>query len=209
MKALPPGTIRLWTIKPIAFWDTLRAKRELYVDPTHTGFMPLYPDFEDFLPCYDWLREQMKARTVGYKENYPWWAWAEKPDLRYWRHRYYRQEDGSERYVRLELSVPQEQVLLSDFYDWYHVLWWTYFPISDEEEEAWEAEMEANGLRSNQEDLPEPFETRRRASWERIFDVEARPKPGAVNPIQATFERLDVEQVLGVTEFVAAGKTKR
>jgi hypothetical protein len=64
------------------------------------------------------------------------------------------------------------------------------------------AELRLIGLQGNEPILPEPFETRRRKSWDRIFEVETRRE---TNSIQATVERLALEDIRKVTEFVAIG----
>jgi hypothetical protein len=72
MQKVIPGTLRLWSIQPLAVWDRLQTEGELYVDPAHPEFLPDAPEWRS---SYDWLCEQMAARTEGYAGHYPWWAW--------------------------------------------------------------------------------------------------------------------------------------
>ncbi len=68
---------------------------------------------------------------------------------------------------------------------------------------AWELELEAQGIDGRRDQpLPEPHESRMIASWERIFDVERYQER---ETIQATFERLALEDVVRVTEFTTRG----
>jgi hypothetical protein len=76
----------------------------------------------------------------------------------------------------------------------------------DTEFEAWSAELKQHGLWASRS-LPEPWNTRRAASWERIFDVDMLARSGQFeDEVQATFERLDLADVIAVTEFTARGR---
>jgi len=69
------------------------------------------------------------------------------------------------------------------------------------EDNAWNKELKENGLDPYQEHpLPEPWHSRMVASWERIFDVDDLRD---TNTIQACFERLELNDVVTVTEFTA------
>ena len=84
----------------------------------------------------------------------------------------------------LELAVEPERVLLSGYGDW-------HFVLSD-----WHL------LSEGHEPPPEPPGPEERArSWERIFDVDAIRE---TNTIQACWERLDLADVVRVTEAVGA-----
>lgn len=71
--------------------------------------------------------------------------------------------------------------------------------------------LEAAGVDELEEPLPEPWNRRRAATWERIFDVdELVVRAGWESWVQATFERLDLADVVEVTEFlVAPGRVKQ
>jgi len=64
-----------------------------------------------FRPAYKWLTGQMHRRVPGYSGAFPVWFWfSPKPDL--------RQSAllaRGERGLRIELELPREVVLLSDF----------------------------------------------------------------------------------------------
>jgi hypothetical protein len=157
--------------------------------------------FQDFLPLYDWMREQMAGRLAGYQGHYPWWAWSRpKPDLRRWYSRCYPTGTPC---VRLELAIPRERVLLSNESTWIVVLNRWYLALTGTEDEQWEAELAAQNLDPLASSLPEPWHSRRLASWERIFDLEALAAGGSwsTDRVQATFERLELADVVEVTEF--------
>lgn len=141
----------------------------------------------------------MRRRLPAYEGRYPWWAYDHKPDLR--RHH----TDGPGRFVRLELAVAPERVLLSAYGAWHYVLNLFYLPQSVDDEEyqrednVWEEELERHGLNPYRGLLlPEPWQSRMTASRERIFDVDDLRN---TNTIQACFERLDFADVVRVTFF--------
>lgn len=95
-------------------------------------------------------------------------------------------------------------MLLSAYGAWHHVLngWYLPHAINDPEQaresDAWDAELRARGLDVASSTLPEPYQSRRIRSLERIFDVD---ELRATHTIQATFERLALEDVVTVKEF--------
>lgn len=196
--------MRLWTIKPIEVWKRLQQEKTLLVDPMHPDFLE---KDEHLLAAYEWMREQMTRRLPNYEGNHPWWAYDYKLDLR--AHRFHTYPPN-ERGVRMELEIPQEKILLSAYGAWHCVLSRWYLPYATDPEDyeregdAWNAEAKAHGVDTYQNSvpLPEPWESRMRASWERIFDVDDLRE---TNTIQATFERLELAEVVRVTEFVSVG----
>lgn len=144
--------------------------------------------------------QQMRRRLPEYQGHYPWWAYDYKLDLRSFRHHVY-----GGRQVLMELAVPLERVLLSAYGAWHCVLNRFYLPHAVDEEgyereqDAWDAELEAEGLDAYWGAiLPEPWQSRMAASWDRIFDADDLRD---TNTIQACFERLDLSDVVQVTEF--------
>jgi Domain of unknown function (DUF3841) len=197
-----PGTLRLWTFQEQSVCESLCDSGTLYAELDKIND----PDFLlDCIWMYDWMREQMAQRLRGYRGHYPWWAWLRsKPDLRKWA--WIKYPAGTP-YVRLELALEPERVLLSQ-----ETAWWcglgnhSYVGIDAADYAAWNAEMDANGVDETRQPLPEPWRSRVTASWERMFDVEALVSGGEWSDvIQATFERLDLADVVGVTAFVARG----
>ncbi len=194
-----PGTLRLWTIQEWAAWEGLRQHGTLRVDPTRAG-----PDFPPYPWAYEWMRGQMARRLSSYEGYYPWWAWCRpKPDLRRW---HAHCIPSGTRGVRLELAVPAEHVLVSHESLWHFVLNRWCLLLTEPEELAWDAQLMPTGLHPYDQCLPEPWFSRVIASWERIFDLEAVEATGAWSPaLQATFERLDLADVIAVTEFTGRG----
>ena len=199
-----PDTIRLWTMKPLAVWEALQREGELYVDEA------LIPDLDEYFAPYAWMRKQMRQRVPGYTGRYPWWAYDYKLDLRTQR---YQVSPPGARYVRMELAVPRARVLLSAYGEWHTVLGGGFLSSATDDTDQEDAERNfAIEVRSAGIErywrpwLPEPFQSRRARSWERIFDVEELRE---TNTIQATFELLALREVVAVTPFTAARRRER
>lgn len=189
---IPAHVLRLWTIQPRNVWDDLQRQGTLRIDPQNASFS------HDLREEYDWMREQMRLRLPDYGGHYPWWAYEHKPHLRSCRF-------GPGAWVRIELAVPAERVLLSAYGDWHYVLNKWYLPHatamdeSERESAAWDEELQSQGLDSRARlSLPDPWRSRMIASWDRIFDVD---ELRATNTIQACFECLDLRNVVKVTLF--------
>ena len=110
----------LWTIQTEELYHSILETGQYACDPNQI-------DMTEFTEMYDWLVLQMRER-IGEPPNgviSPVWAWhtqkskRQKPDLR--SERWSNGYDG-EKFVCLEIEVPDEQVLLSDFDLWSIVL---------------------------------------------------------------------------------------
>lgn len=83
--------------------------------------VPAVGDRDAFGAAYDWMRWQMALHVEGYGGGFPLWVWARirrmdlVSNLR---------PDGAEGIgsVVVTLSVPREQVLLTDYMAWHDVL---------------------------------------------------------------------------------------
>lgn len=191
---------RLWTVQPYPVWARLLREHSLVVDPAHPSFN------QDFCAAYDWMREQMHSRLPDYENHYPWWAYDARVDLRSFRY-----QVGPGPHVLLALALPPERALLSAYGAWHAVLGQRYLPDAASEDawerdgETWDEELMREGLNPRDgASLPEPWQSRMRASWNCIFSVERLRE---TNTIQACFERLDLADVLEVTKFSSAIRT--
>lgn len=122
----------------------------------------------EFTEMYDWLVMQMRER-IGEPPNgvfYPVWAWhtqkskRQKPGLR--SERWSNGYDGV-KFVCLEIEVPDEKVLLSDFDLWSIVL--LNDLITETEEEDEELDRMYKSLAPKRQ-LEMKYE-----NWKRVFDV--------------------------------------
>lgn len=197
--------MRLWTIQPAEAWQTLQQKGVLRAELRHID--------QAFRESYEWLVAQARQR-IGPEPpgcQFPIWAWYQwhdhhrpKPDLRFSAH-LPRGDEG----FRLEIEVPDAQVLLSDFELWHHALNYYYLPESEEEGEAFDAELERNGLNPyTTRPLPHPeYDRKMRNSWLRIFDLDWTAKgiasPRKEKSIQAIFWELRQDQIKRVQRFIS------
>lgn len=156
---------------------------------------------EYFLLSYRWMMCQMAKRLQNYSGNFPIWVWVQpKPDLRS-NHGF----EKGQRAVRLELEIPEEKVLISDFDAWHCVLNGWYLNFTDEEEE--EFEKERNGIRLFKE-MPEYLKKKIIKSWDRIFEIDKLKNTGWVGNkqyLQGVIDGLYLSYVKKVKEFVSRG----
>lgn len=189
----------LWTMQPRYILDLVQTTGVYICDPERTT-MP------EFTKQYDWLAERMteKVGPPPAGVRYPVWAWYKqrgkhkKPDLRSERWCY---GPGNEDYVCLELDVPDELVVLSDFDIWHIVLCDSL--ISDTEEEDKQQDAYWNALPEAEKAI---YKSK---NWERVFITTPMhndwTKRGEL--VQATFWELKAEYIRRVFPFrTAKGK---
>lgn len=185
----------LWTIQPVKVWGQLQHDGIYRCDPGQID--------PDLVRPYDWLVKQMQKRTGDAPDGvlYPVWAWHtqkwkhEKPDLR--RERWCC-GPGNEIYACIEIEVPDDQVLLSDFDAWHCVLNDCLVSDTEEEAEKQDAYFESLSDREKKE-----YKDR---NWERIFDVSVLVNGWTSRGewVQATFWELRKDQVRRVRFFRTA-----
>lgn len=184
--------MRAWMIAEASLYTRLKQAQILFPDPALA-----MPEFED---AYAWMRGQMALRLPRYEGHWPWWAWVRppcrhvRPDLRE-RQLYHNGWSTGTACVRLELEVPDADVLLSDFDMWHAVLNNSPLVSSDEEWDAIEA-------------LPETVrQSAREVTWPRMFAIDEPPDPfwngSYARVVQACFETLRLVDVREVTQFRA------
>lgn len=154
--------------------------------------------FEDFEPAYKWMADQMAGKIApppAGVEAWPVWAWFKKDETGF-------VDPNDEEYEDqglwvLTFEADTEQVVMSDFGDWHHVLNGWYLAdrhTADEglaEDEAFSKELESAGIEWADRPYPEPFWQRVTKSWERVFDVRE-----GEHGVQATFWVLNASQVI-------------
>lgn len=192
--------MKLWTIQPVEVYDLIMDTGVYRCDPSIAFTDDIGDDV--FMHAYDWLVGQMTKKIGAAPEGieYPVWAWHtrdwrhKKPDLRMSAY-----AKRGTKCVCLELEVPDDEVVLSDFDNWHFVLndWYFSNAKNDAEDDI---------LREKYEKLPIVEQHRMRIkSWENIFDLgpldtdwECRGRY-----IQATFWELKKEYIRKVQYFTA------
>lgn len=177
----------IWTIQPYSVYQQLESKGQFYCDPEKSENLKE----NNFQIAYNWMIKQMKRRKILPPKDVkvPLWAWYRRdykhvrPDFRWVR--------DSEIEVCMEINIPEEKVLLSDFEAWHFVLNdWYYSPATNEQE--WER------LEKKFDSLPERKQKQvKEKSWQRIFDTDIRHGKWTSNgeTIQACFWMLEMSQV--------------
>lgn len=188
----------LWTIQPIEVYNIIQEKGYYICDESKSELLV----YDSFKNAYNWYIEKMIQKVGLPLENikYPVWAWykrkgkRKKPDLR---------ESGyamrGTKMVCMEIEIPDEQVVLSDFDNWHFVLGDYYYSQAVSEEE-WDKDQDLF------DSLPELEKQEKKIqSWKIIFNIESQKENGLNqgNFIQATFWKLYKEQIKKVQFFVA------
>lgn len=171
---------RYWTNQTVEAWE----------HALKHGYLVGSAEFvwDEMLQDYHWMMHQMKKRLSNYSGDYPIWLWTEKPDLRRGGHF----EKGTHA-VSLEVELPVEHVLLSDFDAWHCVLNDSFLALDDEE---WDRFYSGELAMTKEE------------SWERIFELSLlRHSPWWNNEqhLQGVTGRIDISHVRRVRTFVARG----
>ena len=186
--------MKLWTMQPVEVYDILKRDGIFICDKEKA-------DNIEFLEAYDWLNKYLEKKDPkpGNVE-YPIWAWfrfnsmEKKPDLR---HSCYGRR--GQKMVCIEVEIPDEKVLLSDYDNWHYVLNKCWLDDSMCEEEWDELHDWFDAL-----PLPKQDEIREK-SWEKIFDTTIWENEWRSNGkyIQAIFWELKMENVKKVQFFTA------
>ena len=173
-------------------WDRLQHEGVLRGDGRR---VPAYYRY-----AYRWMADQMRLRLPPHRARFPLWGWyrwqglkQHRPDLRASAHLAKGQAG-----VRIEVDLPEDSVLLSDFNGWHCVLNRCFLPMDEQEDDSFSRELEQAGVEWVWP-YPEPFDSRVVSSWQRIFDLEAgAPEcwgPPSERSIQATFWQLTTSQI--------------
>jgi len=159
--------MQLWSIINQEQYDYIQKNGYLHSDGSK-----IWPDFKS---PYKWLIGQMIKKIDPPPKNvtYPIWAWAQwegesrkKPDIRTLRH-----SCGNGTFYRIELEIPKERIVLSNFIDWHHVLNSSYLAFSEIEDDKFDNRLMTKNLEyGNWDNYPNDIQNVITESWERIFD---------------------------------------
>lgn len=193
--------MKLWTIQTKEFYDVLQKNGVVYCD-RESCFCKEYREM------YDWMANEMR-KYIGNPSipevRYPIWAWYQytsrkkpKPPVSP-KMLASDQEEG----VILEIEIPDDEVLLSDFGLWHVPL--NGHPISDDKNLMYrfKAFRAMQGGSCDFEDYPEELQHDIMLIWSAIFDLRTKlgkwiAKAMWNRSIQACFWVLKLEQVIKV-----------
>ena len=180
--------MRLWTFQPIGTVAKIKSEGTFRTD--HTMSDP------DYTEAYHWLADQMVEKGITKPEGviFPVWAWYayegehKKPDMRK------PMFSGFKNSELIELEIPDEKVLLSDYDKWHYVLNDSWYDDSRNIEE-WES-MTAWFDR-------QPYHKRaemKRESWKKIFNLTKIDTEWERSGfyIQATFWEIKPEYIVSM-----------
>lgn len=160
-------------------------------------------------PQYRWLARQLEQRLPKYQGTLPWWAYCEKPDLRWVRH----QRPAGEQQVRLELAPDPGAFLTFPIWAWDTVYARRYLSSTRREHNEWMAAMRQAVPDQDTWPLPEPWQSQLEASWLRLFDCDLPPQPwdelviGQSGSREAVLGVLRLDDVRQVTHFVGCSRS--
>lgn len=193
--------MRLWTIQGIELYEQLVKEGVTYCTK------PAWDDEENFMYAYHWMAEQMRKRIgeppiEGIK--YPLWAWFQYDSAK--KNKPPRSpKDVSEGVsAYMEIEIPEDEVLLSDFDDWHSPL--NRGPVRNWKEIWKKIDLQDKIVGRSLDFMEYPLELRQEIedSWVGIFDLDIREK-GVKHKrnrsIQATFWALYPDNVVSV-EFL-------
>lgn len=195
----------IWSIHTLDFFKKLEKNKVLYPNKKLLTWR------NDFMDSYLWLADQMDKKIGGrpHPTAVPFWAWYQfkdskhkKPDLRVRCH-----IDAGQQGVRMELNIPDNEVVLTDFDIWCDVLNKQYIPESyDDYEEFYRIPDKKKQF--GFESWSKARQKRAERSWQKVFDLDFFIennfyRPRAEKAIQATFWKLSVDQIQNITHFTA------
>lgn len=188
--------MRLWTAQTVDVYESLIKTGTHHCDESKIR------DFEWWKRAYDWLAEKMTDRIGAPPANvkYPVWLWYKwnsrhrKPDLRS------RRAFGPKgrKMVMLEIEIPDDKVVLSDFDNWHSVLN-NYYSCSSARSES-----EYDKISEWLDSLPkDERQIEIEKSWDSIFDITPFKNEFAENGtwVQATVWELKSEHIIKVFPF--------
>lgn len=198
--------MRVWSIQRLEVLEALEREgrwvaQEAYAPP-------------EWRRAYRWMAKEMRRRLGAPPAGatLPLWVWVRyegegrpRPDLRRSAHL----ERGAEG-VRLELEIPAEEMLISEFELWHYVLNDWYLAESEAEQAQFEQEAAARGVALFRQKPPLDPEIRKRMeeSWQRVFRWEseypaslARPLP--LRSLQGCVWQVLASQVRRIDRFRA------
>jgi len=195
----------IWSIHELDFFRKLEKNKVILPNKNLLTWK------DEFLESYYWLADQMEKRIGGRPRpnSLPFWGWYQwqnskqkKPDLRSRSHLMPGKQG-----VRLELEIPDEEVVLTDFSLWNDVLNKAYIPSSEEDYLNFYKYLDDRKLFSFG-NWTKKHKRLAEKSWERIFDLSFYVKdffsyPKHKKSIQATFWKISMSQVKDVTFFTA------
>ena len=186
----------LYTLQPTAVVDLMKKNGRFICDINKSE----YANDEKFINAYNWLIEQMKTK-IGCPKNskYPIWAWykldASQENMIEKIKHFFGCSPISESSAIIELEIPDEDVVLTDYNLWHDVLNDRWINPG-ENEKQWDELYD--WFHTLPYDVREELKLR---SWQEVFDTNYYSSDWIVvgRDVQATFWELRYEYVKNIT----------
>ena len=190
----------VWTIQPLAVLDIIEKTGVFRCDTSKSS----YAQDPDWTPHFKWMVSKMDERDIHHPEGveFPVWAWYRigwdhpKPDLRKPIYGY-----EGEMLCRIELEIPDNEVLLSDFEDWYLVCHYECVIHAEDDEEYARIEEWYKGLPVSEEGV-KIYDEITEISWDLIFDIDYEKNEMLIGRVvQAAFWEIRKDMIRDVKIF--------
>jgi len=216
--------MKLWTIQPIEFWNSLKENGYIFSDTktVEDCFSFFFEDGyieidEKWKFAYDWISDKMREKVGLPPDNikYPIWTYYQwnnnrkKPDLRSYKYHLSTENDFvQEEWVRIELGVDNKYVLLSDIDKWTSILS-GYLVGGSEQQEKFDKKMIKHTGFDHfsviDDKIPDFLKDEIIKSWDNIFKLKRTKDEedfyGDELSIQATIWGIKIDQVKEVNFF--------
>jgi len=172
-----------------------------------------------FPVAYDWMITKMIEGDLPrpHPEVYPIWAYYRwlgikrpKPDLRSYD---MKATARDQRQVLMTVDIPEERVLLTDYFSWSACLNYCYAGTVKASDAFYRRARKACPTWDYSDPLPEPFHQELVASWDAVLDLAASRRFQHTRKdeqiLQATFWELWAEEVTEAVAFGGGGLRKR
>lgn len=191
----------LWTVQPVDVIRQVKADGQAWVEWRRRS-QPYVT------PAISWLTWQMRSRLDDSCGGLPWFAYAQRPDLRWVRHSLPARSEQ----VLIEFDPPPGAFLAFPSWAWHEVFCENYLATTAGEHRAWlqrARRVLGHSLDEHEEALPAVLHAEVEASWLRLFDPTLHSKSwrrrGAILGREAAVDVLRAPWVRRVTPFVATG----
>lgn len=150
-----------------------------------------------FLDSYNWLKEQLEIKGLNLKYNYPFWVWIERPDFRE-----YRKEipKGGSLFL-LELDIPKEEIIISNFGAWHMVLNGIYCPKNTSDYKMIEKDKKLSEAYFWDKEIENNLKSKIKESWNNIFLRNKKFKNLYGLTEQGNISHIRLDQIIKITEY--------
>lgn len=152
--------MRVWTIQHKSYLKVLKKESTISGSLTHIKDL-----WDHFIPAYTWMVDMMNKRGINQDKSFPVWVWNKRPDKRLLMFNY-----AKKNHVMLELEIPDDQILWSNFDDWHCVL--NSVPLFTDKNQHKKMKYFKNKYGSsvpNMDELDQVDQEKEYKEWEDIF----------------------------------------